>query len=340
MSETMKAAVFEGEGKLEIKEVPVPEIKLFEEVLLKVEAASICGTDCHILSVPPGHPATPGAVLGHEYVGEVIETGKWVKHVKPGDRVAIDPNVTCGHCRYCRLGMPNMCENMTTLGIFIDGGFAAYNVAPSKALHPIPADLPADAAIFAEPLSCVINGANKLAIKAGESVVILGAGPIGLLYTALIKSLGARRIIVAEVSEFRSGKALEMGADIVVNPKEQNLREVVLEETGVGADAVIDAVGSLINDAVDICRRGGRIVLFGMNSNAQCSFQQFTVTRHELQIIGTFIANHTFPATIKVLGSGHLSLDKLITHRITLDEIPRGIDIMRSGEAIEMIVTP
>lgn len=340
MEKKMKAAVFEGEGKLAIKEVPVPSIREAEDVLLEVEAASICGTDCHILSVPPGHPATPGAVLGHEYLGKVLETGGRVKHLKPGDRVAVDPNITCGLCKYCRLGMPNMCENMTTLGIFIDGGFAKYNVAPAKALHPISQDLPADAAIFCEPMSCVVNGANKLALRAGECVVILGAGPIGLLYTALMKLNGAGKVIVAEVSGFRAKMAREMGADLVVNPKETNLTDVVMAETKIGADAVIDAVGSLLNDAVAVVRRGGRIVLFGMNSTARCDFKQYDITRHEVSIIGTFIANHTFPATIRLLESGRLPLEKLITHRMGLDGIPEGIKVMRGGEAIEIVVTP
>ncbi len=124
MSEKMKAAVFEGGGKLSIKEVPVPKVEKADDVLLQVEAASICGTDVQILKTPPGHPATPGAVLGHEYIGKVLEAGPAVTHVKAGDRVAVDPNLTCGLCAYCRIGLPNMCSNMTTLGIFIDGGFA------------------------------------------------------------------------------------------------------------------------------------------------------------------------------------------------------------------------
>lgn len=339
MAKMMTAAVFEGNGRLELKEVPVPEIKLFEDVLLKVEAASICGTDCHILSTPPGHPATAGSVLGHEYVAEVLEVGKWVKHLKPGDRVAVDPNLTCGLCAYCRIGLPNMCENMTTLGIYMNGGFAPYNVAPAKALHPISKDMPVDRAIFAEPLSCVLNGSNKLSLRPGENVVILGAGPIGLLYTALLKLNGAGKIIVVEVSPFRSEMARKAGADMVVNPREQNLVDVVMKETGVGADAVIDAVGSLINDAIRVCRRGGRVVLFGMNSTASCDFKQYDVTRNEISIIGTFIANHTFPATIQILESGRLPVENLITHRMPLSRISEGIDIMRRGEAIEIVVT-
>jgi len=340
LGDTMKAAVFEGKGKVALKKVPVPKIKGDQDVLLKVEAASICGTDCQILKVPPGHPATPGAILGHEYVGRVLETGKAVKHLKAGDRVVVDPNLTCGLCPYCRIGLPNMCQNMTTLGIYIDGGFAEYNLAPAQALHKISQDLPTDLAIFAEPFSCVVNGAGKLALRPGEKVVILGAGPIGLYYTALMKLSGAGKIIVAEVNKKRAKMALKMGADIIVNPQEHALRDVVLAETGIGADAAIDCVGCMMTDATSVCRRGGRVLLFGMNSTACCSCTQYDITREELTIIGTFISNHSFPAVIRLLEMGKMPLDKLITHRIKLNDIMKGIDVMRSGDAIEVIVTP
>jgi (R,R)-butanediol dehydrogenase/meso-butanediol dehydrogenase/diacetyl reductase len=150
---TMKAAVFEGLGKLVLKEVPIPQIKKSDEVLIKVEAASICGTDVHILDVPPGYPAKPGIILGHEYIGEIIEIGSEVKDFQVGDRIVLDPNLTCGHCYYCNLGKPNMCLNTEVLGITINGGFAEYSVVPVKAIFKIRKDIPTDIAIFAEPLA-------------------------------------------------------------------------------------------------------------------------------------------------------------------------------------------
>lgn len=201
-ADTMEAAVFRGDGRLSIETVPVPRIRRDDDVLLRVLACGVCGTDLHILSVPPGHPATPGVVLGHEYTGEVVEVGPAVTHLRPGDRVVVDANLKCGHCLACRCGRAHMCANMTTLGIYLDGGFAPYNVAPAAALHPIDPSVPPHLAAFAEILSCVVNGARKVRMGPGDTVVILGAGPAGLLFTQMARAAGAR-VVVAEVSPYR-----------------------------------------------------------------------------------------------------------------------------------------
>ncbi len=336
----MLAAVFEGEGKLALKEIPVPEIKTEDEVLLEVEAASICGTDVHILEVPPGHPATPGTILSHEYVGRVLDVGKGVTRFKAGDRVVVDPNLKCGGCSYCKMGMPNMCENMTTLGIFIDGGFARYNAVPAKALHPISPHLPSELAVFAEPLSCVVNATQKLRVHPGESVVVLGAGPIGLLFTQMFKASGAGKILVSEISEYRARFAQESGATRVINPLKEDLEGVVKDETPLGADVVVDAVGVLFKVAMGIVRRGGQILLFGQNYQVTTEIAQNDITRNELVILGSFIAKFTFPPTIKIIESRVLNLEKLITHRLSLSEIHRGIEAMRNQKAIKVVITP
>ncbi|MGQ9632469.1 MAG: alcohol dehydrogenase catalytic domain-containing protein [bacterium] len=340
MGDKMLAAVFEGEGKLALKEVDIPKIKRADEVLLEVEAASICGTDVHILEVPPGHPATKGVILGHEYIGRVLDAGDMVSHLKRGDRVVVAPNITCGTCRYCRLGLTNMCENMTTLGIFVDGGFAKYNVAPGRALFKISEDVPMEVAIFAEPLSCVLNGTTTVRLHPGERVVVLGAGPMGMYFTMMYKAAGAGKVIVSEVNPFRIKYAREIGADLVVNPKEEDLAEVVRRETEIGADVVVDAVGVLLKDAMGLVRRGGRILLIGMNQQARAEVCQYDITRNEMQIVGTFIDKFTMPAVIKVLEGGVLPLRKLVTHTIPLKDIHKGIDLMRRGEALEIIVKP
>ena len=340
MERKMLAAVFEGEGNLILKEVPVPEVKKSDDVLLEVEAASICGTDVHILEVPPGHPANKGVILGHEYTGKILEVGDAVTAFKQGDRVVVDPNITCGSCSYCKMGMPNMCERMTTLGIFINGGFARYSLVPAKALHLISSDLPAELAVFAEPLSCVVNATGKLKVQPGENVVILGAGPIGLLFTQMFKASGAGRIIVSEVSEYRGKYAVESGATRLVNPAKENLEEIVKQETAIGSDVVVDAVGTLFKDAIRIVRKGGRILLFGQNYKARSEIFQNDITRNEITILGSYIAKFTFPPAVKIIESGVLNLKKLITHRFSLKDIHKGIDLMRDKKAIKVVITP
>ncbi len=334
----MLAAVFEGKGKLNLKEVSVPEIKELDEVLLQVEAASICGTDMRILEVPPGHPATEGVILSHEYTGKVLEVGEAVTQFKKGERVVVDPNITCGNCSYCKMGMPHMCENMTTLGIFIDGGFTRYNVAPAKALHKISSDLLPELAVFTEPLSCVVSATQKLKIHPGEVVEVLGGGPIGLLFIQMFKASGAGKIIVSEISEYRAKFAYESGASRVVNPLKENLERIVKEETLIGADAVVDAVGTLFGSAMAIVRRGGRIILFGQNYQARTQVAQNDITKNELTVMGSFIARFTFPFAIKIIESKVLNLEKLISHRLPLEDIHKGIEAMRKGEAIKVII--
>jgi threonine dehydrogenase-like Zn-dependent dehydrogenase len=340
MQKIMLAAVFEGEGKLSLEERPVPKVKKPDDVLLRVEGCGICGTDVHILEVPPGHPATPGAILGHEYIGQVLEVGQAVTNVEMGDRVVVAPNLTCGLCLYCRLGMSNMCENFTTLGIYLDGGFAEYNVAPSKALYKISPDLPLEEAVFTELLSCVVGGTEKVRIQPGETAVILGAGPVGLMFTLIFKAAGAGKVIVSEISPFRLDFAKKVGADIVVNPKEQNLKEIVLSETGIGADVVVDAVGSLFPQAMEVVRKGGKIVLFGMDQRALPKVSQYDITRNELLVIGTFIGVNTFPPAIKMLESGAIKPSVLLTHKLPLSRIKEGLEAARSGEAIKVLILP
>lgn len=340
MQKKMLAAVFEGKGKLNLKQVLTPEIKKADEVLLQVETAGICGTDMRILEVPPGHPATEGVILSHEYTGKVLEVGGAVTQFKKGDRVVVDPNITGGNCSYCKIGMPNMCENMTTLGIFINGGFARYNVAPAKALHKISPNLLAELAVFTEPLSCVVSATQRLNVHPGEVVVVLGAGPIGLLFVQMFKVSGAGKIIVSEISEYRAKFAYQSGASRVVNPLQDNLERIVKEETLVGADVVVDAVGTLFGSAMAIVRRGGRILLFGQNYQAKTQVAQNDITRNELTVMGSFIARFTFPTAIKIIESKVLNLEKLITDKLPLEDIHKGIEAMRKGEAIKVIIRP
>jgi threonine dehydrogenase-like Zn-dependent dehydrogenase len=214
---TMPAAVFADIGKLELVERPVPRLRRPGDVLLDVQSSGICGTDLHILSTPPGFEATPGTVLGHEFVGVVREAGPDVMSLAPGDRVVVAPNVSCGQCSSCRRGLRNHCENFTTHGVFIDGGLAPHVVIPASQCFPIGHHVPNHIAALAEPLSTVVNGAKLAQVFPGETVAVLGGGPIGQLYTALLKLAGCQ-VITVEPTEERRQLATTMGADRVVDP--------------------------------------------------------------------------------------------------------------------------
>jgi 2-desacetyl-2-hydroxyethyl bacteriochlorophyllide A dehydrogenase len=340
MTETMQAVVFHGPGHWALEEFARPRIQAADDVLLRVDRVSICGTDIHILSDPPGHPATAGSILGHEYVATVTDVGEKVINVRPGDRVVIDPNITCGLCDYCRLGLSNVCENMTTLGIFRHGGLAEFNLAPAKALHRISSEVPVERACLAEPLACVFHAFERAAVVPGESVAVLGAGPIGLLFQLLFKSAGAGKVVVIEPTEFRRQMAERLGATSVLNPQKEDCVAAVKAMSRIGVDVAVDAAGSLLPEALQLVRRGGRVILFGVNQHAERSLNQYPVTRHEISILGSFIQRTAFPKVVRILEAGVLPVEELITHRLRLNEVGEALEAMRTGTAIKAMVAP
>lgn len=340
MSARMLAAVFEGEGRLAVREVDVPRAKDPDDILLAVRAAGICGTDVHILAVPPAHPARPGVILGHEYTAEVAGVGDRVTHVRPGDHVVVDPSVWCGSCPYCQRGLTNLCERMVGIGIVRDGGFAAYSLVPDRAVYRIQPEVRPEIAALAEPLADVLSGMRKADVLPGDSALVLGAGPIGLLFTLLLRAAGVGRLLVAEVAAYRAEHALACGADLVINPREEDLAAVVRRETDLGADVVVDAVGTLLDEGLRCVRRGGRVVLFGMNEHGRPVVKQYEVTKSEIHILGTYIARGTFPQAVRLLESGRIDFARLVTHRLPLSEIQQGIDLLRRGEAVKVAVLP
>jgi threonine dehydrogenase-like Zn-dependent dehydrogenase len=339
-SKTMLAAVFEDEGRLVVREAPTPAIKTPQDVIIKVEICGICGTDLRILAVPPIMRATKGIILGHEYIGQVVEVGSEVQQFQPGDRVAVIPDIPCGYCQFCAEARPNLCENMVAIGGDADGGFAHYALAPAKALYKISPDLPVEAGAFVELLSCVLGGVQKAALLPGEDVVIIGAGPAGLVYLKVFRAAGAGQVIMAEVSPWRSEFAYRAGADLVINPRETNLRDAVRAATGRGGHVVVDAVGSELSAAVSVARKGGRIIMFGENHQAECTLRPHEIQGQELRILGSFIGIQVFPQAVKILESGAVKLDDLITHRLSLAELPAGIAELSAGRGAKGVCFP
>jgi threonine dehydrogenase-like Zn-dependent dehydrogenase len=315
----MPAAVLADVGRLEIAERPVPTTNGGEDVVLDVEACGICGTDLQILK--GGHPATVGVVLGHEFVGLVSEVGEEVTGLGAGDRVVVAPNVSCGQCSWCRRGLRNQCARFTTHGVYVDGGLAPHVRVPASACHPVSPELPAHVAALAEPLSTVVHGMRQLRPFAGESAVVIGAGPIGLMFVALLRLAGVR-VDVVEPSEHRAELARRLGA----------------EEVGGRADFVVDAVGSQLPAALDRVAKGGRILLFGLNEQARVEISQAQITREELTIIGSFVGQDVFPDAIRLLEGGRLDLEPLVSHRIGLEELPAAVEELRAGRAVKVEV--
>jgi threonine dehydrogenase-like Zn-dependent dehydrogenase len=334
----MPAAVLVDEGTLAITERPRPRIRRSGDVLIDVEACGICGTDLHILSRPPGHPCRLGVVLGHEFVGILAEVGADVKNLRPGDRVVVEPNVACGACRWCHRGLVSHCDHFTTHGILVDGGLAPQVAVSARACHRIAHSVPAHIAALAEPLSRVVNGARLAATQPGETVAVVGAGPIGLLFCALLDLAGAT-VVAVEPSPLRRSLALTMGAVAALDPETDDVRGRILDLTaGFGADATIDAVGTEVSACLDLVRKGGRVVLFGLDTSARTEISQSRITRDELQVLGAYMGRNVFPAAVGLLEQGRLDLEPIVTHRVRLEQLPGTLERLRTGKAAKVIV--
>jgi 2-desacetyl-2-hydroxyethyl bacteriochlorophyllide A dehydrogenase len=334
----MRAAVFKGNGILALDDVPEPRVERDDDVVIDVEACGICGSDLQILNVPPGHPATPGTVLGHEFVGRIRATGANADGLAVGQRVTVDPDPKCGICGPCRAGRPASCENIRALGVYRDGALAASVVAPADAVFPLSEDPPAPIAALIEPLACVVNGVNKATPRPGESVLIFGAGAIGCLFLAMFKAAGASPVIVVEPQEGRADVARAVGADEVLTPDQ--LADRQKELLPYGADIVVDAVGSQFGSAVEQAGLGGRIVLFGMNQTARPPIHQYTITDRSLSVFGSYVTAFTFPTAIRLVEGGSLRLEPIVTHVLPLDRVTEGVDLLRSGGATKIVITP
>lgn len=334
----MRAAVFHGPGDLRVEERTEPRVERPHDVIIEVEACGVCGTDLQILNVPPGHPAAPGVVLGHEFCGRVVAVGQDARDVKVGERVVVDPDPKCGSCECCRSGRPSNCSNIVALGVFADGALARYTKAPASSVYSIAEQIPAPIAALVEPLACVVNGCDRADPRPGDSAVVFGAGPIGCLFTCLLRAAGASPVIVVEPRASRHLVASAVGAHLVLTPDEFAHRRAELLPRG--ADVLIDAVGSLFESAVEHAALGGRIVLFGQNANARPSVKQYTITERSLNVFGSYITTFTFPTAIRLVERRMLPLERIVTKVIDLADVAAGFDLLRSGEATKVIVTP
>ena len=330
--------IFRGNGVLEYVVREAPQIEADDDVLVQIEACGICGTDLNILAIPPAHKAPPGIVIGHEGVGIITAVGPAVRGLHPGDRVVIANRLTCGKCDYCRRGLDNQCTTYQTIGTTIDGAFAPTLRAPARALWEIDPSVPRDDAALFEPLSCAVGSVKRAPFQPGDSVAIIGAGPMGLLFALLYRTLGAGKIMLLDVAPYRLEFAQEMGMDAAINVAQGDAATEIKRMTGIGADIVVDAVGNQIGQAIQLVRRGGQVILFGLRPHDSPPVNQYTITRYDLTVHGTFVGLHPFAQTIQLLESRRIQPSVLVTHRLPLAELERGVDLMRTQQAMKVLI--
>lgn len=354
--EKMKAAIFEGMGNLTVKTVEKPRIEETDDLILKILACGICGTDIHILENPPSHPAINGTILGHEFVGEVVDIGSEVKNVKKGDHVIVNPHPSCGKCVSCKRGRPELCENlylpkghefqglMKCLGITGNGGFSEYSLVKNHAAYKINKNVKVEIAALAEPLALIIHTLKKINVNLGDSVAVLGAGPIGMLFVLTLKACGASTIIVSDPSSLSQQMALDCGANYAVNPLDENLTDFVMNKTdNKGVNLVIEAMGSLLGDCIPIVKESGTIIQFGHNELAHPEISVGEIVKKEIEIkgsYGTLIGQYDFDDVVKIMENNIIDLEKIITEVIPLEKILNGIESIKNRKAIKIIVKP
>ena len=336
----MKVALFEKPRSLVITTKSLRRLNE-GEVLVKVRACGVCGTDVHI--VEGESRSSPPVVLGHEYAGTVEDFAKGVKGVGAGQLVAIDPNISCGTCFYCRRGLVHLCSGLRALGVDIDGGMAEYSIVPVKQVYELPEHLSAEESAFIEPVSCAIHGIDRARIRVGDTVVILGGGAVGLLMLQLARTAGAARVIVVEPLANKRSIAEHLGADDVINPEEQDVESAIHDLTLVGADVVIECVGKTqtMQSAVEMARRGGTVEFFGVCPIGQTiPVEPNKIYYKELTVVGSYVNPFSFPRAIAVLKHGKVRIDGFQIDKFPLDGVHEALAYLREGRTIKSIIQP
>ena len=342
----MKAGVLQNIDDVAYVTVPEPTLEP-GDLLLKVQAATICGTDIRILRGKKTSGIRYPSVLGHEFAGVIVDNGGH-DQFQPGQAVCVCPQFACGHCEYCIRGAENLCRGLTAMGYEIDGAFAEFVRIPASGVRsgnvfPMPEGLSFEEAALAEPLACVMNGQERVVVKMGDVVTVLGAGPIGILHVKLARLSGARTIIVSEPSAMRREAALTAGADIVVDPvAEDLLARVRAASDGLGADVAIVAIGvpSLANDAIRLVRHRGRVSLFaGFSKGVLAELDVNAVHYNEVIVTGSFgLTRLQFENALKMIASGNLEVRSLLTHRFALADIVTALATAEQGSAIKVAI--
>jgi 2-desacetyl-2-hydroxyethyl bacteriochlorophyllide A dehydrogenase len=322
-----------------VREVPRPAPGP-GEVVVQVAACGICGTDKHIYqgSFLSHYPLTPG----HEFSGIVADAGPGVREVREGDRVAVDPSLFCGECYYCRRLQGNHCVRWGAIGDTTDGAFAEFVKAPARNCYKLPDSLSFEEAAVIEPLACVVWGQKRLQAQPGDSVLLLGAGPMSLLWTQMLRSGNASQVVVTDLHEPRLELARRLGATATVAAGEgqaERLRELAPR----GFDVVIDVTGvpAVLQDGFNYAAPMGKVMVFGVCPlKSTITVEPFQVYNKDLTILGSMALNYTFLPAIAMLESGAVDVRSMLTHRLPLDDFTRALSIAGGRDSMKVQIAP
>ncbi|MDD5017400.1 MAG: zinc-dependent alcohol dehydrogenase family protein [Eubacteriales bacterium] len=330
----MKALVYDEPKKFSIKEIETPKCG-DNQVLIRVNVCGVCKTDIHIHNGDfiSKFPLTPG----HEFAGVVEKVGANVTDFKSGDRVVADNTVLCGYCYYCRRNQPLYCDNFYSLGVTGPGGFAEYVVVNHDKVFKISDDLSFDTASFVEPTACAIHGMDRINIKNGDTVLMFGSGPTGIILAQLLKHGGAGKVVVAAPSQFKLDVLNNLGIDTVkIERDNDSANEAKIRELSPkGYDVIIDATGafSVLQLCFKYAKKGSKIVVYGVcDASDKIEISPYDVFSQEYEIIGSFAQTHCFDRAINALETSIVKVDNLVTHKFNLSDYAEALDVVASGK--------
>lgn len=315
----MKAAVFMGQEDVQVLNVPKPPIRA-DEVLIRVAYCGICGSD--ITAYKTGNYVV-GLTIGHEFSGTIEKVGSKVDDLTVGDKVTGSDVIPCGKCSFCLSGKPSLCESMEMPGVTTNGAFAEFIKLPAWVVYKLPKELGLLDASLVEPLACVLHAIELSSFKSSDSVLIQGAGPLGVLTLETLRKPGVGKIMVAEISHGRKRLAQDLGADLVIDPRWENLPALIERQTnGLGVDVLFDTAGvpETLSQNFTLVKKGGEIMVVGITEEPTLS-DFFTVVLDELTIKGAYCGFNEFPSASEMLSKGLISASKIITSVIELEEI-------------------
>ncbi len=335
----MKAVIFTGPEQVEVAQVADPVCQP-DEVVIKIARVGLCGTDLHIYHNE--YMSHFPVIGGHEFCGTIVEIGKEVVDFQPGQRVAADPNLYCGHCDFCRDEKANHCLNWQGVGITRPGAFAEYVTVPAKACYRLPDGLTDLQGAFIEPVSCVAHAMNRLRVWPGDEVLILGAGPMGLILSQVLRHSGAAQVVMVEKQPARLELAARLGATLTV-PAGSGQDEALRSAAPYGFSIVIDATGSprVIESAFQYLKPRGQYLQFGVApKDAEIKIRPYDIFKNDWTILGSFAVCYTFQPAIAWLMGGVVDVEPLVSHTLPLDEFPKGLADFEAGRTLKVHLVP